>query len=46
MVYCLSEDRHASDEAAEKLEEIGFENVSEFIRGLEGWESAGRELET
>jgi rhodanese-related sulfurtransferase len=36
VVYCLSEDCHASEKAADKLEEMGFEHVSDFIRGLEG----------
>jgi rhodanese-related sulfurtransferase len=46
MVHCLSEGCHASEKAADKLKEIGFEHISDFTRGLEGWESAGHELET
>ncbi|MFB6242038.1 MAG: rhodanese-like domain-containing protein [Candidatus Nanosalina sp.] len=46
VVYCASEDCPASDKAAEKLEELGFENVKDFERGLEGWKSEGHELET
>jgi rhodanese-related sulfurtransferase len=46
VVYCASEDCQASEKAADKLEEIGFENVKDFVRGLEGWKSSGHELET
>ncbi|NMI89005.1 rhodanese-like domain-containing protein [Nanohaloarchaea archaeon] len=46
VVYWLSEDCHASEKVADKLEEMGFEDVNDSTRSLEGWELAGHELET
>lgn len=46
VVYCKNEACQASPKAAEKLETLGFENVSDYEPGLEGWQAAGNEAET
>ena len=44
VVYCANTDCTASPELAQKLEEMGYTNVSDFEEGLAGWRSAGYEL--
>lgn len=44
VVYCANADCTASPELAEKIEEMGYSNVSDFEKGLAGWENAGYEL--
>lgn len=46
VVYCGSEECGASPKAAEKLEDLGFTNVSDFEAGLEGWKQGGHGLES
>lgn len=41
IVYCYDADCHASDKAAEKLEELGYTNVHDLAAGIEGWKEAG-----
>ncbi|MDR9419122.1 rhodanese-like domain-containing protein [Gracilimonas sp.] len=44
VVYCANNDCTASPELAQKLEEMGYTNVSDFEEGLAGWRQAGYEL--
>lgn len=44
IVYCANADCTASPELAQKLEEMGYTNVSDFEEGLSGWRKAGYEL--
>ncbi|HBQ61895.1 MAG TPA: rhodanese-like domain-containing protein [Balneolaceae bacterium] len=44
VVYCANADCTASPELAQKLEEMGYTNVSDFEEGLSGWRKAGYEL--
>lgn len=37
MVYCASPDCDASPKAAQKLKELGYDNVYDFEDGLTGW---------
>ncbi|MCB9091568.1 MAG: rhodanese-like domain-containing protein [Halobacteriovoraceae bacterium] len=46
VVYCASTTCHASDEAAQRLEEAGFENVYDFAGGLEEWKNSQYEIES
>ncbi len=46
VVYCASESCQASPKAAEKLEELGFSNVTDFEAGIKGWEEGGHEVES
>lgn len=41
VVYCKDKDCSASPKAAEKLEQLGFENVKDYEVGLKGWKEAG-----
>lgn len=44
VVYCANKDCTASPNLAQKLEEMGYTNVSDFEAGLAGWRSAGYKL--
>ncbi|MEQ8526099.1 rhodanese-like domain-containing protein [Gracilimonas sp.] len=44
IVYCANSDCDASPNLAQKLEEMGYTNVSDFEEGLAGWRQAGYEL--
>lgn len=44
VVYCANADCDASPNLAQKLEEMGYTNVSDFEEGLAGWRKAGYEL--
>jgi rhodanese-related sulfurtransferase len=44
IVYCANADCTASPNLAEKLEDMGYTNVSDFEEGLAGWRQAGYEL--
>ncbi|MGN8224636.1 rhodanese-like domain-containing protein [Gracilimonas sp. BCB1] len=44
VVYCANADCDASPSLAQKLEEMGYTNVSDFEEGLAGWRQAGYEL--
>ena len=44
VVYCANTDCDASPNLAQKLEEMGYTNVSDFEEGLAGWRQAGYEL--
>ncbi|WP_040517065.1 rhodanese-like domain-containing protein [Gracilimonas tropica] len=44
IVYCANSDCTASPTLAQKLEEMGYTNVSDFEEGLSGWRKAGYEL--
>lgn len=46
VVYCSSYICQASTNAAQKLVQLGFENVSDFSAGKAGWEQAGFKLES
>ncbi len=45
VVYCAKTDCDASEKAAKKLEAAGFTAVMDFEAGVDGWSSAGYELE-
>ncbi len=44
VVYCASVDCDASPKLAEKLTEMGYNNVWDFEEGLAGWRSEGYRL--
>lgn len=44
VVYCANSDCDASPNLAQKLEEMGYTNVSDFEEGLAGWRQSGYEL--
>lgn len=44
VVYCANRDCMASPNLAQKLEEMGYTNVTDFEAGLAGWRSEGFEL--
>jgi len=44
IVYCSSETCHASVNAGEKLEELGYSNVFHYKDGLAGWQNEGLEF--
>jgi rhodanese-related sulfurtransferase len=41
VVYCANTECSASDTAARRLEELGYENVYDFEEGKAGWKAAG-----
>lgn len=45
IVYCASTSCHASDNAAKKLENMGYNNVVDFEAGIAGWQKKEYELE-
>ena len=45
VVYCSGPDCPQSTAAAEKLSDLGFQNVVEFEAGLSAWKAAGRPVE-
>lgn len=45
VVYCASTECQASPKAAEKLEKLGFQNVTDYEPGVKGWKEAGNEVE-
>ncbi len=45
IVYCSSNTCMASVQAAQRLEEAGYTNVTHFQDGLAGWQNAGYEFE-
>lgn len=44
VVYCANADCDASPNLAEKLMDMGYENVWDFEEGLAGWHRAGYNL--
>ena len=46
VVYCANHDCDLSPKAAERLEEAGFENVTDFDGGIEEWKREGYEVTT
>ncbi len=46
IVYCASTACQASPNAARKLEEMGYTDITDFEAGMEGWEAAGFEVES
>jgi len=46
VVYCLDEDCKASPEAAEKMEDLGYERVYDYEAGKMDWKNAGLPIET
>jgi rhodanese-related sulfurtransferase len=45
VVYCAGPECDASPTAARKLEEAGFEDVYDYVGGMEHWLSAGNRVE-
>lgn len=46
IVYCYDKDCSASPKAAQKLEEMGYEDVLDLEVGIEGWKQAGYPVQT
>lgn len=44
VVYCANADCQASPRAAEALDEMDYEQVGDFEKGLSGWINAGLPL--
>lgn len=44
VLYCGEKMSTESLKAARKLEDLGFENIKEYIDGMEGWREAGLKL--
>lgn len=44
IVYCGTRDDQSSAEAAQKLAELGYKNVSDYENGLDEWEREGHPL--
>jgi rhodanese-related sulfurtransferase len=45
VVYCANPQCHASPHAGERLERASFSNVVHYPGGMEGWKSAGHDVE-
>lgn len=45
VVYCANFDCGASPQAAEKLEDLGFEHVIDYEGGVKAWKEAGHDTE-
>ena len=43
IVYCTDPDCKASQKAGQRLEEMGYENVSRYAGGIEGWKQSGHD---
>jgi len=44
VVYCASSDCHSSDNAAQRLEDAGFNDVYDFEGGAKEWQDEGGRL--
>lgn len=44
IIYCASESCQAAPRVGQKLEAMGYENVTEYEPGLEGWKERGLPL--
>ncbi len=44
VVYCASDTCDASPKAAKRLEEMGYENVMDYVGGKKDWKDAGLRL--
>lgn len=45
VVYCASEECDASEKAAQKLDDAGFEQVYDYVGGVQAWQEAGKSIE-
>lgn len=43
VVYCWDKDCDASSKAAKKLEDLGYQNVFDYVEGKKDWRDAGFE---
>lgn len=46
VLYCANTDCPASEEAAEKMEALGYSNVKDYGEGIDGWKAGGKPIET
>ncbi len=46
VVYCASRSCDASEKAAKKLEDLGYDNVYDYLGGKADWKEAGLPMET
>ncbi len=46
VVYCADTDCPASAKAAQKMEALGYENVSDYVEGKADWKDAGLPTES
>lgn len=46
IVYCANKDCPASENAARRMEELGYRDVYDYEEGKEDWEQAGLPVET
>jgi rhodanese-related sulfurtransferase len=44
VVYCASKDCHASPEAAQRMDELGYQHVYDYEEGKADWQDAGLPL--
>jgi len=44
VVYCADEQCPASENAAQKLESAGYQNVYDYTGGMQAWREAGHEV--
>lgn len=45
VVYCMDSDCHASPQAAERMEALGFQQVFDYAAGKMDWKEAGLPVE-
>ena len=45
IVYCASEECDASEKAAKKLDEVGFEDVHDYVGGMRAWQESGEPVQ-
>ncbi|HZD25759.1 MAG TPA: rhodanese-like domain-containing protein [Alphaproteobacteria bacterium] len=45
-VYCMDEDCPASPQAADRMEELGYSRVYDYVEGKMGWKEAGLPIES
>lgn len=46
VLYCSNSDCPASENAAEKMEALGYENIMDYAAGKEDWQAAGLSVES
>lgn len=46
VVYCKDEDCDASTRAAQRMQELGYADVKEFVGGKTAWKAAGLPVES
>jgi rhodanese-related sulfurtransferase len=46
VVYCMDADCQASPKAGERMEELGYQNVLDYVAGKTDWKEAGLPVES